>query len=81
MENVIYSKTIASARELDSDESNILYLTQENNGYAIFTSGFSGTEFVKWFSGKNQAIEYAVGKAQELREGWEEQRLESPAPK
>lgn len=70
MNNVLYSSTIVPARESEDGETpTILYCCKENNGYAIFLSDYAkGTRIIKYLrSSRNEAIEFAVSYAMELK--------------
>jgi hypothetical protein len=66
MENILYSKLIKGADEVESGEATILYITQEVNGVAcIIQSPEEGTVIVRSWPNhaKNEAIEFGVAKA------------------
>lgn len=76
MNSVIYSKTILNVTECsrlgmgDGEGSVRLYVTNENNGYAVFLyNPESGTDLIKWFNygTSSDAIEFGVYHAAKLR--------------
>jgi hypothetical protein len=69
MDYVLYQKLIVPCRESeDGDTPTHVFVTEENNGYGVFTYGFNGQELLKWFSRheRDEAIEYGVNHADEM---------------
>ena len=62
MNNVIYSKRIENTREEVGETDATLYLTHENNGYAIFLREETTWSLVCYFpeAMANRAVEVAV---------------------
>ena len=71
MENTIYRKCVVhSSNSEDGESPTVLYVTQESNGFGVFTTGYDniyGT-LIKWFHShqKNEAIEFGVNHAEEM---------------
>jgi hypothetical protein len=66
VKNVIYQKTTLSASDsVDGESPEIIYCTEEANGYAVFVHGYDGKRLLKWFDCRWEAVEYAVYFAQE----------------
>lgn len=67
MENCLYRKTIMPAKLSEDGESpTVLYVTKEANGYGVFLTGYHvdyGT-LLKWFTDRDEAIEYGVAEAE-----------------
>jgi hypothetical protein len=68
MNNVIYRHCIADMHEVHNEESVILFVTQENNGFGVFRSDYNGYDLLKWFKRRDEAIEWAVENRSRLRE-------------
>jgi hypothetical protein len=64
MKNILFNKTLISRKDsVDGETPFQLCLTEEVNGFAVFTSGYStGTTLIKFFSEgeRDKAIEWAV---------------------
>ena len=59
MTNVVYSRIMVRAFDIQREDHARLYLTRESNGYALFTEDyFFGTVFVKWLG--NVHSNYAI---------------------
>lgn len=58
----VYSKLFVSAKDSpDGETPTMIWLTEEKSGYALFfCSHKTGTIFTRWFTNRNQAIEFAV---------------------
>ena len=82
MENDIYRKTIVPSRESQDGESpTVLYVTKEVNGYGVFLTGYHvdyGT-LLKWFSSRDDAIEYGVSEAESRLIAYLEQKEKKAA--
>lgn len=73
MNNVIYVKTLLQVpemneREIGDGETSIrLFVTEEENGYAVWCVGPDGEEMLKHFWRREEAIEFGVEQSRALR--------------
>lgn len=69
-QHIIYQAVLAPRSESpDGETPDMLTLTEERNGYALFRTNFDSCELVRWFFAgrRNEAIEAAVQVAMQLR--------------
>jgi hypothetical protein len=66
MKNILYSKTVVDARDSEDGEMPTrIILTQEENCFALWVTGFRGTHMLRYFLGRSrdEAIEAGVDEA------------------